>query len=142
MRYLVSLGEGNDEDQDPTVAIGDPYVDVVYGPLVGAMALLVLRYLHASLPLRTDPVCTAEELAAATASKPRRMAGPIRRLARHRLIVVRRPGPPARLPASGPPAEDDPSTLILPPRLPLASMRAVERLPPLARRVALEYLDR
>lgn len=142
MRYLLRLGEPTDEDSDRTVAIADPYVDVVYGPLVGAMALLVLRYLHASLPWRTDPVCTTEELAAATASRPRRIAGPIRRLARYRLVVVHRPAPPARPPDPNPGPDDGLGALILPPRLPLASTRAIERLPPLARRVALEQLER
>lgn len=141
MRYLLSLGDPSEANPDRTVAIDDPYVDIVYGPLVGAMAVLVLRYLHASLPLRTDPVCTSEELAAATASRPRRMAGPIRRLARHRLVVVHDPGRAGRPARTGPVTDDRPSTLILPPRLPLASVRAIERLPPLARRVALDQLE-
>ena len=129
MHFELLLEQRDDYDATSTVAVDESYVDLIYGPLVGAIAVLVLRYLHASMPLRASSICSTAELAEATASKPRRMQGPLGRLHRHRLIVLQRPAGDA-LDATG--------RIILPQRLPLTSPTMTERLPPMARSIARE----
>ncbi len=130
MRFELNLGPPDDQTTR-SIEVSDPYVDLVYGPAVGAMAVLVLRYLHASLPLRTNPICSIRELAEATGSRPRRMFGPLGRLERHGLIITHRP--------IADELEAPVGRIILPRGLPPASPATVDRLPPLARSVARKY---
>lgn len=70
------------------VDVGDPYVDVAYGPVAGPVGLLMLRYLHATLEVRETPTCSSGELARATGTNPRRVGASLRRLERWGLLVV------------------------------------------------------
>ncbi len=137
--YLLSCDEPSRPssfESDPIrpirpIAVDENYLDLVYGPIIGATAVLVVRYLHASLPLRASPICTLEELSAATGSRPKRLLGALNRAARYRLLTI----------DHGDGGEHDRRTIVLAAEIPAAPASIIDRLPPMATQVARRRLE-
>lgn len=120
------LGADPGDPAGTWVEVGDPYVDVVYGPVAGPVGLLMLRYLHATLEVRETPWCSSGELAQATGTNPRRVGASLRRLERWGLLVVDAEWrqPPGLEAASG--------SITLTTEVPVAPIAVIELLHPVA----------